>query len=70
MSDNAVDMTEALTAEQKKAERNRKNTERIKNLYHNVTDFRNKMKENSKRRYASMKDIIQKAEAAGLLQQT
>ena len=62
-------MTEALTAEQKRAERNKKNTERIKNLYHNDADFRNKMKENSKRRYASMKEIIQKAVDAGLLEE-
>ena len=61
--------TVELTTEQKRVERNKKNTERIKNLYHNDEDFRTKMKENSKRRYKIMKDIIQKASEAGLLQQ-
>jgi hypothetical protein len=58
------------SAEAKRIERNRKNTERIKKRYNEDPEFKNRMKENSKRRYTEMKDIIRKAQDAGILNQT
>lgn len=58
------------TAEAKRIERNRKNTDRIKKRYSEDPEFRDKMKENSKKRYTEMKEIIRKATEAGILTQT
>jgi hypothetical protein len=58
------------TAEAKRIERNRKNTERIKKRYSEDPEFRDKMKENSKKRYSEMKEIVRKATDAGLLTQS
>lgn len=67
MSDtNIIAEAPTLNAEQRRIERNRRNTQRIKHQYQNDENFRNKMKENSKRRYARMKDLIAMATNAGL----
>lgn len=57
-------------AEAKRIERNRKNTDRIKKRYSEDPEFRDKMKENSKKRYTIMKEIIRKAAEAGLITQS
>lgn len=62
-----MDGTPVDDKEQKRIERNKKNTDRIKKLYHDNEDFRNKMKENSKKRYALMKEAMSKAMSAGLI---
>lgn len=49
---------EDLTPEMKKKLRNAKNSERIKRLYHDDEAVRNRMKENSKRRYEMMKNAV------------
>ena len=50
-----------LTPEMKKKLRNAKNSERIKKLYHDDEAVRNRMKENSKRRYEMLKNAVAKA---------
>jgi len=57
------------SAEAKRIERNRKNTDRIKRRYSEDPEFRDKMKENSKKRYTEMKEIVRKAHEAGILNQ-
>jgi len=52
---------EDLTPEMKKKLRNSKNSERIKRLYHDDEAVRNRMKENSKRRYEMLKNAVAKA---------
>ena len=52
---------EDLTPEMKKKLRNAKNSERIKRLYHDDEAVRNRMKENSKRRYEMLKNAVAKA---------
>ncbi len=52
---------EDLTPEMKKKLRNAKNSERIKKLYHDDEAVRNRMKENSKRRYEMLKTAVAKA---------
>lgn len=52
---------EDLTPEMKKKLRNAKNSERIKKLYHDDEAVRNRMKENSKRRYEMMKTAVANA---------
>lgn len=52
---------EDLTPEMKKKLRNAKNSERIKRLYHDDEAVRNRMKENSKRRYEMLKNAVSKA---------
>jgi hypothetical protein len=49
-----------ITPETKKALRNAKNSERIKRLYHDDEAVRNRMKENSKRRYEMLKNAVAK----------
>ena len=51
---------EDLTPEMKKKLRNAKNSERIKKLYHDDEAVRNRMKENSKRRYEMLKSAVAK----------
>jgi hypothetical protein len=53
-----------LTPEMKKKLRNAKNSERIKKLYHDDEAVRNKMKENSKRRYEILKAAVAKSTAS------
>ena len=50
-----------LTPEMKKQLRNAKNSERIKKLYHDDEAVRNRMKENSKRRYEALKTAAARA---------
>ena len=61
---------EVSDAEAKRLERNRKNTDRIKKRYSEDPEFRDKMKENSKKRYTEMKEIVRKASEAGLINQS
>jgi muramoyltetrapeptide carboxypeptidase LdcA involved in peptidoglycan recycling len=63
---NIIAEAPTLNAEQRRVERNKRNTERIKHQYQNDETFRQKMKDNSKRRYARMKDLIALATNAGL----
>lgn len=50
-----------LTPEMKRQLRNAKNSERIKKLYHDDEAVRNRMKENSKRRYEALKEAAARA---------
>ena len=49
--------------ETKRKIRNAKNSERIKKLYHDDEAVRNRMKENSKRRYEMLKNAVAKTTA-------
>ena len=55
---------EDLSPETKRKIRNAKNSERIKKLYHDDEAVRNRMKENSKRRYEMLKNAVAKTTTA------
>jgi len=55
---------EEVSPELKRQIRNAKNSERIKKLYHDNEEVRNRMKANSKRRYDRLKTAMAAAVAA------